>query len=183
MPRGHFARTNKHKANISKSLTGHVVSVQTKEKMSRKLKGRKITWGDKISKSNTGENNGMYGKTHTEQVKQSSRELNLGKKASLETRKKMSESHKKEKSWSWKGGVSAINDIIRNSLEYKLWRQSVFLRDNFVCIWCGSKEKIEADHIKPFAYFPELRFAIDNGRTLCRKCHKTTDTYGNKSHK
>lgn len=73
---------------------------------------------------------------------------------------------------------------VRNSLEYKLWRTAVFQRDNYRCIWCGtSKPPFNADHIKPFAYFPELRFAIDNGRTLCVPCHKTTETYGTKSYK
>lgn len=78
---------------------------------------------------------------------------------------------------------------IRESKEYKLWRTAVFERDNFTCVWCGIRNEkglgktiiIQADHIKPFAYFPELRFAIDNGRTLCKECHKTTATYGGKS--
>ena len=81
----------------------------------------------------------------------------------------------------WKGGITPINIKIRMSLEYKLWRRAVFERDNYTCIWCKQRGgKLNADHIKPFAYFPELRFAIDNGRTLCIDCHKTTDTYGSK---
>ncbi len=82
----------------------------------------------------------------------------------------------------WKGGISPINERLRKSPEYKLWRKAVFERDKYTCIWCGYKgNKIQADHIKPFALYPELRFAIDNGRTLCDKCHKTTDTYGGNS--
>lgn len=86
-----------------------------------------------------------------------------------------------EKASNWQGGKSSKNMLIRRTIEYKLWRKAVFYRDNYTCIWCGSKTDIEADHIKPFAKFPELRFAIDNGRTLCHDCHKTTETYGAKT--
>jgi hypothetical protein len=102
----------------------------------------------------------------------------IGKHHSVETKKKMGS--KGSKNGSWKGGITPINKILRNSIEYKLWRQAVYKRDNFKCIWCGKKGVIHADHIKPFAYFPELRFAIDNGRTLCIDCHRKTETYGNK---
>lgn len=81
----------------------------------------------------------------------------------------------------WKGGLTPLNSRIRGSLEYRNWRKAVFLRDNWTCVWCGAKGvTLNADHIKPFAYFPELRFDIDNGRTLCVDCHKKTDTYKKK---
>ena len=84
---------------------------------------------------------------------------------------------------SWQGGKTPENLRIRGLLEYKLWRNSVFERDGYSCVWCGDNRggNLEADHIKPFALFPELRLAIDNGRTLCVDCHKKTDTWGHKS--
>ena len=86
-----------------------------------------------------------------------------------------------EKSHFWRGGITEINQVIRQSLEYKLWREAVFARDNYTCIECTEKNVVlNADHIKPFALYPELRFAIDNGRTLCEDCHRKTDTYGAK---
>ena len=111
-----------------------------------------------------------------------------GKTVSEDTKKKISEAQRGAKSHFWKGGVTKMNQIIRGSLEYSIWRESVFRRDKYTCIWCGAKNqegigksiKLHADHVKPFAYFPELRFGIDNGRTLCVPCHKTTDTYAGK---
>ena len=79
------------------------------------------------------------------------------------------------------GGITPINKKIRKSIEYSLWRQAVFKRDGYKCVECGSTKKIQGDHIKPFALFPELRFVIDNGRTLCYECHKKTSTYGGRT--
>lgn len=85
----------------------------------------------------------------------------------------------------WKGGITPMNLQIRHSYEMKIWREAVFKRDNYTCQICGKKshkglEKtviLNADHIKPFAYFPDFRFNVSNGRTLCGECHKKTDTY------
>ena len=117
-----------------------------------------------------------------EETKQKLKEKNKGK---VPPNKGKPSKQTKEKHWNWQGGITEINAQIRQSFEYKLWRKAVFERDNYTCIWCGDNKggNLEADHIKPFAYYPELRFAIDNGRTLCENCHKTTDTYGRKAKK
>lgn len=82
----------------------------------------------------------------------------------------------------WKGGVTGENKMARRTVEYKLWRKAVFERDNYTCLWCGVRGgELCPDHIKPFAYYPELRTDINNGRTLCYSCHKKTDTYGGKA--
>lgn len=119
-------------------------------------------------------------------TKQKVREARLGKKFSTEARLKMSISQKRRvkegRHHLWKGGITPLNMKIRHSVEYKLWRESVFARDKYTCIWCKDDKggNLEADHIKPFSLFPELRFAIDNGRTLCKPCHKKTNTWGYK---
>ena len=71
----------------------------------------------------------------------------------------------------WKGGITPTNRKIRESFEYRAWRISVFRRDKFRCVKCGNKKNIQADHIKPFRDYPELRFKISNGQTLCFPCH------------
>lgn|SRR3990167_2830563 len=100
---------------------------------------------------------------------------------SEETRKKLSEANKGEKAPNWQGCLTSKNLTIRASSEYRLWRESVFKRDSWTCVWCNQRGvRLNADHIKPFSLFPDLRFAIDNGRTLCVDCHRKTDTYGTK---
>ena len=78
-----------------------------------------------------------------------------------------------EKATNWRGGINPINDNIRKSATYKTWRRTVFVRDEFTCRECGRKHiYIVAHHIKPFSKYPELRFDIDNGKTLCEECHE-----------
>ena len=96
-----------------------------------------------------------------------------GRHLSDDHKKKLRDAFLGARSVHWKGGITPLNQRIRHSFEYKLWRKAVFERDKYYCVFCGHKGgKLEADHVKPFSLYPELRFAIDNGRTLCKKCHK-----------
>lgn len=129
----------------------------------------------KFIKGQTAWNKGKKGTT-----KPNSGQFKVGNKLWNNENNKKNRFKKGELCPAWKGGITPINKLIRKSYEAKLWRKIVLERDKHKCIWCGATEKLDVDHIKPFAYFPELRFAIDNGRTLCRKCHMTTSTYGNR---
>jgi hypothetical protein len=73
------------------------------------------------------------------------------------------------------------------------WARKVYERDGYTCQSCGLKGceastnyieqggrtltvfdpgiALHAHHIKPFALFPKLAWDIDNGITLCEKCH------------
>jgi 5-methylcytosine-specific restriction endonuclease McrA/transposase len=92
----------------------------------------------------------------------------------------------------WKGGITPLYKKIRECNKYKFWRKNVFIKDNYICIECESGKNIQADHIKSFALIIEsnnittLEQALDceelwdinNGRTLCKKCHEDTETFG-----
>lgn len=158
--------SQEHRRKLSIVHLGHEVSLKTREKISKAHKGKKASSESrkKMSISQT------------------------GKKASIETRRKLSESRKGDKGNNWKGGISSENHRIRISLDYRLWRTTIFERDKYTCLWCGIKGsetggKLNADHIKRLADYPELRFDLSNGRTLCVSCHKKTDTFGNKKQK
>ena len=160
MPKGRYKRTERHlaqsRANLPKEPPRHWEGKKLSDEHKRKLRDNHV------------------GTT--------------GRHLSAETKKKISErltgkpkAVKGPLHYRWKGGVTPENARIRSSIEYRIWRKAVFERDDYTCRFCGQRGgDLEADHIKPFALFPELRFAIDNGRTLCEDCHRKTPTYGNK---
>ena len=114
----------------------------------------------------------------------------VGKKRSEATKQKMSESHKnnpkvlkhlkelgKKQSgknhWNWKGGITDEMKQLRQTEEYQFWRNKVYAQDNWTCQKCGKKLKnLIAHHKKSFKEYPNLRFNVSNGQTLCRSCHK-----------
>jgi hypothetical protein len=151
----------------------------------------------------TGKDHYLFGKHHTEESKLKLKIANKGHAPpnkglpmSEEQKKKLSiakigkpagckgkprPSVQGEKHWNWRGGASTINELFRTSLEYKLWRESVFKRDSFTCQECKQVGgTLHVHHIKPFSTHPELRTAIDNDITLCKKCHIATPTYAGK---
>ena len=86
-----------------------------------------------------------------------------------------------ERNPAWCGGINPQNRKIRKGVENRLWREAVFARDNWTCQQCGKRGgRLHAHHIKSFKNYPELRFSIDNGITLCLDCHKLTDNYNGK---
>jgi hypothetical protein len=78
-----------------------------------------------------------------------------------------------ENSHAWKGGISTVNQKIRNTTEYRQWRTSVLIRDNGVCRCCETKEDVvlHVHHIKNFSEYEDLRFDVKNGIVTCYDCH------------
>ena len=88
--------------------------------------------------------------------------------------------------YNWKGGISSLTSIIRGCFKNKAWRIEVFKRDNYTCQICEEwGGRLHAHHIKWFSIILEENniktltealhcdelWDINNGITLCKKCH------------
>lgn len=62
---------------------------------------------------------------------------------------------------------------IRNDYAYQEWRKQVWIRDDFTCKLKSNdcKGKITSHHIFPWRDYPEKRYEINNGITLCHYHH------------
>ena len=97
----------------------------------------------------------------------------------------------------WRGGTTKIIFRVRSCQKYRDWRKQIFERDNYSCTICGDSigGNLNAHHKNPLynilkqyniKSFGEALgcndiWNIDNGETLCEKCHKLTDTFGTKA--
>lgn len=160
----------------------------------------------KMSDKTRGENNPMFGlkgKSHPafgkhwrvigRTGKKGKKNPLWGRKSTKITRQKLSDSKRGSRNPmfgvsgslapNWRGGVTPINKLIRNSPEYIAWREAVFKRDGWKCRMCPQVGgKLHAHHIKSFSHHKKSRFDVANGLTLCISCHKKTETYGWKSY-
>ena len=135
---------------------GKELSEEHRKKVSEALTGRDVTedFRKKMSKL-------LRGNKHC-----------LGRKHTEETKQKISLAISGPNHPCWKGGVSPLRTRIWQSREYKQWRKAVFERDDYTCLDCSTRGgTLNAHHKKSFAEYPELRFKVDNGQTLCVPCH------------
>jgi hypothetical protein len=114
-------------------------------------------------------------------------QLRKGIKESLSTRLAKSQALSGVNHWNWQGGSTEKNRKERNSLQARMWKRAVWERDNWTCQCCGDRSGnghtvfLEAHHIKTWCLYPELRYEVTNGITMCKHCHKKTDNFGYKA--
>jgi len=61
----------------------------------------------------------------------------------------------------------------RNSVHTR-WADKVLQRDGYRCRRCGvsgDKATLHAHHVRPWEFYPALRGSLDNGISLCARCH------------
>lgn len=159
MPRGVYKRIKpnwikgkthspetREKISLARKGNGHKQTHETREKISKKLKG--------------------VPKLHFK-----------GKKFTQEHKDKISKSHQKEKSYKWikdRSKLKKYNDSEeKRSPAYKFWRKEICCRDNWKCRLKNEEcnGRLEVHHILSWRDYPELRYIINNGITLCHFHH------------
>jgi 5-methylcytosine-specific restriction endonuclease McrA len=74
------------------------------------------------------------------------------------------------KSWNRGAGKS------RRTVSAFKWKNAVLERDNFTCQQCGKTESLHCHHIIPWKEREDLRFDVNNGKTLCQPCHMSFES-------
>jgi len=147
-------------------------------------KGKKWTLSaetkEKMRLSKLGVNNPRFGKKMLPQTKKAilnkikGNKFNLGRTHTEETKIKMSEGKKGEKHPLWKKDRNTLQkQDRRNDSAYREWRKNVYQRDSYLCKINNQdcSGRLEAHHILEWKEYPELRYNINNGITLCKHHH------------
>jgi hypothetical protein len=147
----------------------------------------------RMSEVKKGKPNPHKGHPALDNQREKQRKSMLGKHYGKETRKKDSDAKIGKKNPAWKGGITPLMSLIRNSFKYSQWRNDVFTKNNWTCQKSGERRNLEAHHIKSFStilrenniksYEEALNcnelWDINNGITFSKECHKKFhDKYG-----
>ena len=201
MPKGKYKKTEEHKRKISIALKGRILPDNVKRKISSTMKGvighlQSKETKEKLRKAN-------LGKKHSEKTKKKMSLAQKGKAKPWFRGKGLSVEHRKKIGKKLEGINNPMKQLnnrlklskvlkekyknrkkprIEMTIEWKLWREAVFQRDNYICQKCGKVGgRLDPHHKKDKSRYPELVFDVDNGITLCHKCHLKTDNYGSKA--
>ena len=187
--RKHCANNYCEKHNRQVKKHGHILdSTEISEHMRFNRAHRKIWngWSDEAKKRNAGKQVGVQkntGRTHfkpgvapwckgirdwlSPEHKEALRRANLGRTPWNKGKTHLA----KDNNPAWKGGTSSQNNADRVRFR-RFYQKLVFQRDNFTCQMCDQYAGyLQVDHIKRWADYPELRFELNNCRTLCMACH------------
>jgi len=165
MPKG-FKHSKESKQKIIAGLVGRPVSKKTREK---------------IGNANMGKKNGMYGKAAWNNGTKG-KGICKANSGSFTTERVAG-----EKNCNWLGGKTKLIDSLRKNKKYIVWRNKILKRDNYICqiYGCHEEDNLEVHHIIQKASLilkynikttedalkcKEL-WRVDNGITLCKKCH------------
>lgn len=177
-----YVRTPEIREKIRQSLLGNIPWNKGKKRPPFSKE-----WKEKLRLSHIG-NKSHTGEKHTEEYKKrmskatkgipKSEEMKIKVKNAL-TGKPKSEEHKRklqgENNWRWNPNRKEVFENCggRSNTEYKWWSKTVKNRDGNKC--CiddkNCSGKIVAHHILGYAEYPELRYEINNGITLCHFHH------------
>jgi hypothetical protein len=157
-----------------------------------------IPWNKGLGEYMKGDKNHFFGKTHTIKTRKKISQAHKGKsswnlgvkqwegkiaprtgvKFSLESREKISKALKGKIPWNKNLSLPKSEADSMRILDKRergrfrdIMQKQIFERDNYTCQLCGGKGDLQVDHIQSWKDYVELRFNINNCRTLCKECH------------
>ena len=60
---------------------------------------------------------------------------------------------------------------VTRSRRWNALRLEALRRDNWQCVQCGARGRLEVDHIRPVRTHPQLAYDLANVQCLCPSCH------------
>src|ERR1019366_2227199 len=162
-PKG-YKHTEATLKNMRKAQAGHpgyTLGMKHSEKMK-----------DDMREIRMGKNNPFYGKKHKPETIEKIRQASLN--SSSKTRKKISVANTGSNNGAWIKDRTKVKPHRNFSgTAYRNWAKQVKIRDNRTCkinnLECEGK--VESHHILNWRDYPELRYEVNNGITLCHFHH------------